>query len=249
LNFDNVISVRSNKTIYRDGDKCIKMYNPECSKVAVLNAALNQARIEAMGLGTPKLIEVTTVDGKTAIISEYIEGKSLAQLMEENPDKRDEYMELFVDLQMEIHSKTCSHLNPLRHDLDKKILASDLNATTRYDLHARVAEMARDSKVCHGEYSPDNVIISESGKPYILDWAYANQGNALADAAKTYLLFWLKGDITGAKKYLNIFCEKNNTDIKSVQRWIPVMAVAQSVDCDEKEREFLLSLVNAGDYK
>ncbi len=249
MNLENVIALRSNKTIYRDGDKCIKMYNPECSKVAVLTAALNQARIEELGVGIPKLIEVATVDGKMAIISEYIEGKSLAQLMEEEPDKKDSYMELFVDLQMEIHSKFCPHLNTLKHDLNKKILLCDLTATTRFDLHARVDEMARHTKVCHGEFTPDNVIISESGKPYILDWANANQGNASADVAKTYLLFWMKGDITGAKKYLNLFCEKSGTDIKYVQKWIPVVAAAQSVDCEEKEREFLLSLVNIGDYK
>ena len=97
MKLDRVIAVRNNKTIYRDGDKCVKVFNAEYSKADVLNEALNQSRIEETGLNIPKILEVTMVDGKWAIVSEFIKGKTLAQLMEENEDKRDEYLELFVD--------------------------------------------------------------------------------------------------------------------------------------------------------
>lgn len=96
MKFENIIAVRKNKTIYRDKDNCVKLFNSEFSKKDVLNEALNQARIEEIGLYIPKIKEVLTIDGQWAIISEYIEGKTLAELMEENPDKKDEYMNLFV---------------------------------------------------------------------------------------------------------------------------------------------------------
>ena len=92
MKFENVIAVRKNKVIYRDGDNCIKLFNSEFSKIDVLNEALNQARIEETGLNIPKIKEVLTIDGQWAIISEYIEGKTLAELMEENPDKKEEYL-------------------------------------------------------------------------------------------------------------------------------------------------------------
>ena len=94
MKLDRVIAVRNNKTIYRGGDKCVKVFNAEYSKADVLNEALNQSRIEETGLNIPKILEVTMVDGKWAIVSEFIKGKTLAQLMEENEDKRDEYLEL-----------------------------------------------------------------------------------------------------------------------------------------------------------
>ena len=84
-----VIAVWTSKTIYRDGDKVIKVFDEDFSKADVLNEALNQARVEETGLHIPKIIEVTKIDGKWAIISEYISGKTLAQLMEENPQKTD----------------------------------------------------------------------------------------------------------------------------------------------------------------
>ena len=46
MNLDRVIAVRNNKTIYRDGDKCIKVFSPDFSKGDVLNEALNQARVD-----------------------------------------------------------------------------------------------------------------------------------------------------------------------------------------------------------
>ncbi len=249
MKLDRVIAVRNNKTIYRDGDKCIKVFNADFHKADILNEALNQARIEETGLHIPKILEVTMVEGQWAIVSEYIKGKTMAQLIEENPDKKDEYLASFVDIQLSVHAKKCPLLNKLKDKMIRKIAATDLDATTRYDLHTRLDSMPKHDKVCHGDFNPSNIIITEDGTPYILDWSHATQGNASADAARTYLLFWLNGDIDGAKKYLDLFCQKSNTSLQYVQTWMPIVAAAQSVSGNEKEREFLLSWVHVVDYK
>ncbi|MBR2929666.1 MAG: phosphotransferase [Clostridia bacterium] len=249
MKLDRVIAVRNNKTIYRDGDRAIKVFNAEYSKADVLNEALNQARIEQTGLNIPKILEVTMIDGKWAIVSEYIKGKTLAQLMEENPEKKAEYVELLVDLQMSVHRKTSPLLNKLKDKMSRKIAETELDATTRYDLHTRLEGMPKHNKVCHGDFNPSNVIITESGEPYILDWSHATQGNASADVARTYLLFWLNGDITGAELYLDTFCEKSGTAKQYVQKWMPIVAASQSVKGNEKEREFLMSWVGVVDYQ
>ena len=249
MKLDRVIAVRNNKTIYRDGDKCVKVFDADYSKADVLNEALNQARIEETGLNIPKIIEVTMVEGKWAIVSEFIKGKTLQQLMDEDAEKKDEYIELLVDLQLQVHSKVCPLLNKLKDKMNRKIGASELDATTRYDLHTRLEGMPKHNKVCHGDFNPSNIIISEDGTAYILDWSHATQGNASADAARTYLLFWLNGDIEGAKKYLDLFCEKSKTEKQYVQKWMPIVAASQSVKGNEKEREFLLSWVNVVDYE
>ena len=249
MKLDRVIAVRNNKTIYRDGDRCIKVFNAEYSKADVLNEALNQARIEETGLNIPKVLEVTMIDGKWAIVSEYIKGKTLAQLMAEEPEKKAEYIELLVDLQMGVHAKTCPLLNKLKDKMNRKIAETEFDATTRYDLHTRLEGMPKHTKVCHGDFNPSNVIIAENGTPYILDWSHATQGNASADVARTYLLFWLNGDITGADIYLDIFCKKSDTAKQYVQKWMPIVAASQSVKGNEKERELLSSWVGVVDYQ
>ncbi len=248
MNLDRIIAVRNNKTVYRDGENCIKVFDKDYSKADVLNEALNQARIEETGLNIPKIKEVLMIDGKWAIVSEYIKGKTLARLMEEEPEKKDEYLKLFVELQMEVHSHTCPLLTKLKDKMNRKISMAEIEATTRYDLHTRLESMPKHNKVCHGDFNPSNIIISEDGTPYILDWSHVTQGNASADVARTYLLFWLQGDIEGADKYLDMFCEKSHTEKHYVQRWMPIVAASQSVKGNAKERQFLLSWVDVVDY-
>ena len=249
MKFDNIIATRSHKTVYRDGDRCIKVFAKEYSKADVLNEALNQARIEETGLNIPKILEVTMIDGKWSIVTEYIEGKTLAELMQENPEKKDEYLELLVDLQLNVHSKRSPLLNKLKDKMNRKISASSLDATTRYELHTRLEGMPKHTKVCHGDFNPSNIIIDRNGTPYILDWSHATQGNASADVARTYLLFCLNGDTEGAEKYLDLFCKKSDTAKQYVQKWMPIVAASQSVKGNESEREFLLSWVNVVDYE
>jgi RIO-like serine/threonine protein kinase len=227
------------------------VFDAEYSKADVLNEALNQARIEETGLNIPRVLEVTMVEGKWAIVTEYIKGKTLAQLMQEEEDeeKRDAYLELLVDLQLEVHSKTCPMLNKLKDKMNRKISQTELDATTRYDLHTRLEGMPNHNKVCHGDFNPSNIIIAEDGTPYILDWSHATQGNASADVARTYLLFWLNGDISGAELYLDLFCKKSDTAKQYVQKWMPIVAASQSVKGNEVEREFLMSWVGVVDYQ
>ena len=249
MNLDRVIAVRNSKTVYHDGNRCIKVFAEDYSKADVLSEALNQARVEETGLSIPKIIEVTTVDGKWAIVSEFIKGKTMAQLISENPGKKDEYLQQFVDLQIGIQSKTNPMLTKLKDKMNRKISMAELDATTRYDLYTRLESMPKHNTLCHGDFNPSNIIISDEGTPYIIDWAHATQGNASADAARTYLLFWLGGDIEGAKRYLELFCVKSNTAKQYVQKWMPIVAASQSVKGNAKEREFLLSWVDVVDYE
>jgi len=249
MTMERVIAVRNKKTIYRDGDKCIKVFHEDYSKADILNEALNQARVEETGLNIPRVLAVTMVDGKWAIVSEFIKGKTLAQLMQENEDDKEKYLAMLVDLQLEVHSKTCPMLGKLKDKMNRKISQTSLDATTRYDLHTRLESMPKHNKVCHGDFNPSNIIIAEDGTPYILDWSHATQGNASADAARTYLLFCLSGDVDAANKYLDLFCKKSDTAKQYVQKWMPIVAASQSVKGNANEREFLLSWVNVVDYQ
>ena len=249
MKLDTVIAKRPNKTVYRDGARCIKVFNEDYSKADVLNEALNQARVEETGLNIPKIFEVTKLDGKWAIVTDFIEGKTLAQLMEENPEKTEEYIDLMVDLQLSVHQKKAPLLTKLKDKMNRKITLTDLDATTRYELHTRLEGMPKHNKVCHGDFNPSNIIITPDGTPFILDWAHATQGNAAADAARTYLLFSLAGAKETAAYYMKSFCKKSDTAMQYVQKWLPIVAASQSVKGNKEEREFLLGWVNVVDFE
>lgn len=243
------IAVRSDKTIYRDGDLAVKVFSKDYHKADVLNEALNTARVEETGILMPHLAAVTKIDGQWAISTRYIEGENLQKLMDEHPEKMDEYLNLFVDIQMNIHKHTCPMLNHLTEKMQKKISQTSLDATTRYELHTRLASMKEHNKLCHGDFDPSNVIISRNGAPYVLDWSHATQGNASADVARTFLLFSLQGKPELADKYLKLFCKKSDTAIQYVQRWIPIVAASQSVKGKPEEKELLLKWADVVEYE
>ncbi len=249
MNLDNIIATRHDKTVYRDGDAAIKVFNETYNTADVLNEALNTARIEETGLNIPKIREVTKIDGKWAIITDFIEGETLASLMEKHPEKEDEYLELFVDTQIEIQNKSCPMLTKIHDKMNRKISESDLDATTRYELHTRLNGMKKHKKVCHGDYNPSNVIITPDGTPYVLDWSHATQGNASEDVARTYLLFKLAKKDALAEKYIRLFCKKSDTALQYVQSWLPIVAASQLVKKNPDEKEFLESWINVVDYE
>ena len=230
---EKIIASRPDKKIYVEDDKVIKLFDENYSKSDILNEALNQSRVEETGINAPHILEVKKIDGKWAIIMNYIPGKTLAQLMSENPEKEDEYLEKFVDLQMYVHTFRSPLLNKLRDKMDRKIDQTELDSATKYELHTRLSGMMPRTKLCHGDFNPSNVIVTPDGEYYIVDWAHATQGNAGADVAE---------------KYVNLFCEKSGMPRKYIQAWLPIVAASQSVKGKPEERETLIQWASVAEY-
>ena len=107
MNLERVIAVRTNETVYRGGDQCVKVFGDGFTKADALGEALNQARVEECGLHVPKVLEVSQVDGKWALVTEYVEGKTLERLIAEEPGRKEELLERMAELQVEMISKSC----------------------------------------------------------------------------------------------------------------------------------------------
>lgn len=250
-NLDNPIAERKTKTVYKDSDKTIKLFVENYSKADILNEALNQARVEeGTTLNVPKLLEVTRIDGRWGLVSEHIEGTPLNKLMEEHPEKEEEYLNLFVDTQLKILSNSVPLLNRIKDKFRRKLSnAVNIDENTRYELMQRLEGMKNHTKLCHGDFNPSNVIIKENGEVYVIDWSHVTQGNASADAARTFLLFSIEGKSELAEKYINLFSEKSGITKANIQRWIPIVAATQMTKGKEEEQEFLSNWINVVDYE
>ncbi len=249
-NLSQPIAERRTKTVYRDGNKTIKLFIENYSKAAILNEALIQSRVEEnTDLRMSRLIEVTKINNRWALVTEFIEGTPLDVLMREHPEKEDEYLNLFIDIQLEIMSKKVPTLNRLKDKYRRKLAEADIDDTTRYELLQRLEGTKNHDKLCHGDFNPSNVIINENGEYHIIDWAHATQGNASADVAKTFLLFSVNGQTELAEKYLNIFTEKSGLEKRGIQRWIPIVAAVQLKKGTVENREFLKKWIDVVDYE
>lgn len=245
---ENLISSRETASVYKVGNTAVKIFNPKHPISEVLNEALNTARVEETGLNIPKILEVSKIDNKWAITTDFIEGKTISKLMEENPDKIEYYINLMVDLQISINEKKCPLLNRLKEKMTKQInILDELDNNRKYELLTRLEGMPRHYKLCHGDFNPSNIILS-GDKVYILDWVHAAQGNASADVARTYLLFSLNST-EQAQMYLDLFCKKTNTSKQYVQRWLPIVSAAQLTKNRPEEKELLMKWLDVVEYE
>ncbi|MDO5377799.1 MAG: aminoglycoside phosphotransferase, partial [Clostridia bacterium] len=102
-----ILVQRASKTVYRSGDEIIKEFVPGYAKSAVLKEAFNHALAEETGLPVPELLAVTSVNGGWSLVIRAVEGRTMAQAMAEEPEKLEQYMEQFVDIQSMIHKASC----------------------------------------------------------------------------------------------------------------------------------------------
>ena len=251
LNLDNPIAERTTKTVYKDGDKTIKLFVENYSKADILNEALNQARVEeGTDLNVPELIEISRIDNRWALVSEHIEGTSLDRLMAQNPEKEDEYLNIFTDVQLNILSKTVPLLNTIKDKYKRRIdNMSNISENVKYELLQRLDGMKNHKKLCHGDFNPSNVIVKEDGSICVIDWAHVTIGNASADVAQTYLLFTMEGKEELANKYLDLFSRKSGIDKANIQRWIPIVAAVNKAKAKGEEQEFLDKWIDVVDYE
>ena len=245
MKLDRVITVRNSKTVYRDGDICIKVFDKNYDKTDVLNEVLNQARAEKTSLLVPEIKQFTETGGKWAIVSSYIKGKTLDRLIFENPDKSDEYINLFAGLHADLHLQEVSGFASLKDKMDLKIRSAPLPETAKNSLLSKLEGLTNSSKnsLCHGDFALDNIIVTGEGFAYILDWAHACTGAAAADVSWSYLQLWLKRNAKTAAQYVDLYCKKTNIKKQYIKDFIPLAAAAHLSGVAEKEREFLLSWI------
>lgn len=245
-----IIEKKDNKTVYREGDIIVKEFIREHPKSYVYNEAYIHACVEETGLPIPKIISVTPAEnGGLALAMAYVEGKTLDEQMKESPEKTDELLETFIDIQMEVNKR---RVLTIRHTLEKMRTAvsqlTEIDASTRYELMQRLQGMKRHTKLCHGDFVPSNVILRNDGTWCVLDWAHASQGNAGADAATTYMRFSLE-DPEIAERYLKMYCRKADMAVQYIQQWMPIVAAAQLLKGVEGEEKLLREWISVAEYQ
>lgn len=229
----------------------IRVYNKPEYKEKCLYAALTHARVETTLVNSfikmPVLREVSVIDGKWAISSDFIKGKTLQELMDENPDKIDTYLNQFIDIQCEIHAQYMPLLSKLKDKMSRQIKTlGAIDEIKKYELLTRLDSMPKHIKLCHGNFEPKNVIINDEGT-YVINWGAARQGNASADVARTYLLFCLNNPEL-AEAYLDKYCVKSGTSKKYVQAWLPIVVAAQLLKGNENEKDLLMKWIDVVEY-
>ena len=247
------IKRRHNKVVYHDGDRIVKVFNSIKPAADVFNEALNLSRIQDTEILVPKILEVSQMDdGAWALSTEYIPGTTLGELFDEADEAETaRLLDIFIDLQVKImNTEAPTLLNKQRNKLAGMIgRVKEIDPSTRYDLQMRTDRMRGKHNICHGDFSPSNVIVGEDGNLYVCDWTHVTRGLDAADAATTYCI--LKSSRPAlADAYLDAYSKKTDTPKQVIDYWVPVVAAAELARGREREHDILLTFIEGvADYE
>ncbi|MEE1160159.1 MAG: phosphotransferase [Atopobiaceae bacterium] len=242
---------RNNKIVYQDGNRLIKVFNNQKPGSDVFNEALNDSRVSEAGGRVPRVVEVSQIrggewDGSWALALEYIPGRTLEQVIDDDVENIETYFKQFVELQLQVLSADAPLLNRQKDKLRRMINSvKTLDPSVRYDLQMRLDGLKGGHKVCHGDFVPSNIIIPDDGsEPYVIDWAHVTSGIPEVDAAQTYLLFKVEHP-SSADKYLTLYSKMSDTARQVIMNWVPVVAAAELARGRRQREKFLLHQVES----
>ena len=236
MRFDRVIAVRNNKTIYRDGDKCIKVFRCGYSAADVMQEAFQQAYVHELGIPVPQLFSVLQYRNEWAIEMQYIRGKTMQQALTETDAETASYITMLAELHMKLHRMTAPRL-PYQWDMiaqrlsnvDKEVISGDAPAED---------SCSQNRCLCHGDFQPSNILIGNDSVLYVTDWSQASQGDPCFDTAVTYLLLAMEMGDRAAEHYLREYVRMTGASEEKIRACFVPSAAARMAVCSAEERRF-----------
>jgi len=212
--------------IYLHEGKIIKLLKDFMPDGEAEHEAFKQSLAYSMGLPVPCVYEVTKINGQQAIIMEFVKGKSIGSMILNDMTKAEHYMSLSVDMQLKIHDVKADKFvlmsDKLKSQLQRAYGISDKQKNALID---KLNSLDYESRLCHGDFHINNLILSETGT-FIIDWVDASAGDVRADVYRSYLLY-SQYNAELANLYLRLYCEKSGLSQTDVFVWEPIIAGAR----------------------
>lgn len=238
-----VIALRTDRTVFRCGDKCVKQYAKGRLATAILREAMNLAAAREAGANVPELIGVEADDGRWTLQSAYVEGETLASAILSGHISVQAGMDGLAALQDELWRRDAMAFVPLESWAAGEIHAGALNHAVKEALLKRLSSMEGGDALCHGDLTPFNIIVEPKGAWAIADWENALRGNPAADAAMTWLSLILEEQPGWAETYLGAVRKRGWMEPHMIEMWLPIMAAARLPAANRRQRTVLLEII------
>lgn len=244
MNLGSPIASGNSARIYLCDGKIVKVFRDHLPDTEAEYEANKQRIAYSLGLPVPQILDITRINGKQAIVMEYVKGTTLGDLMQQDASQTESYMALSVDIQIEMHSKQITCLESMRDKLTRQFKhVKLLDEPCRLKLVKLLDELPTDSRLCHGDYHVFNLIQTEN-RIVIIDWVDATAGNPCADAYRSYLLY-SQFSFHLADRYLRLYCEKSGFTRDNIFAWAPIVAGSRlSENVSTEHIDFLLKILH-----
>ncbi|MCC6299322.1 MAG: phosphotransferase [Anaerolineales bacterium] len=194
--------------------------------------------VHASGVKSPAAKEIVQVHGRNGLIYERINGETMFATLKRQPRKVFHFGKLLARYHIQMHACDFNADVPVQKQrLQNKIKRADaLPAELKPKLLAALETLPVGNKVCHGDFHPDNILMTKNGS-VVIDWIDATKGNPLADAARTSVLALGAASTlpTGMKffiklfhaSYLREYFRTHPNGREEYRQWLPIVAGAR----------------------
>ncbi len=240
-------------------DQVLKLFHENWSVAAVEEEARIGRLVRDMGLPVPDVSGTVQDGGRFGVIYERVDGPTMLQRFQRAPWTLHQLMGVFADLQASLHEHRGSDLPSRRESMLGSIEnAQSVPAMMKESALQVLERLPDDDFLCHGNFHPDQIIMSKKG-PIIIDWITATKGSPAADVARSSLILRLGAPPAGRAsewlikparsyahfRYLNRYLRNSSISRQAINDWeIPVAVDRLGTDIPE-EREQLLRLIDA----
>jgi uncharacterized protein (TIGR02172 family) len=175
-------------------DRILKLYQDWMPAAPIEREFAITLLAGAAGLPVPAAIELVKVDERLGIVFERICGTSMLASLEKHPDQIRSISRTLGELHARMHTcelppETYSQREQIERGLDQ---VKDLSENELQSIRSLLGRLPEGGSVCHGDFHPDNVLMSARG-PIIIDWMTGTRGHPLGDVARTILLLQTGG--------------------------------------------------------
>jgi aminoglycoside phosphotransferase (APT) family kinase protein len=222
-------------------------------------ARIARAVYEA-GIPSPQAGEIIEVHGRRGLLYERLEGISMLRDMNARPWTLLKHARSLAELHARIHQNSITGLRSykerLRYDIER---SSQLTDELRKKVLAMLDRLPDGQSLCHGDYHPDNIFLTQKG-PVVIDWMTACSGSPWTDVARTSMILGIGAKAAGKqvspfiraaigiyhRNYLNRYRAVNSAAANELDRWTPIIAAARLNENIVPEREALIKMVKEG---
>jgi len=240
-----------------DDQHVLKLFRDWCPSSWVEYEARIVRIVYEAGVPSPAPGEIIEVNGRRGLIYERLDGISMLQEMNAHPWTFLKHARSLAELQVQIHQKFTTGLPSYKDRLKDDIRnTAHLQEDLREKALALLDILPEGQHICHGDYHPENVLITKKG-PVVIDWMTACSGSPWADVARTSLILGVGAKAAGRqippvirmlvnlyhKTYLNRYRSLIPDTTNEMKRWMPVIAAARLNEDILPERAALLKIV------
>lgn len=240
--------------------KVLKLFHTWVDREVVVFEQRIARNVHAAGVIAPAVGEIVSHEARLGLVYERLEAATLFEVLLKRLWRTKTLARKMADLHLRMHACQAPGLPSLRDRLRAKIRAArPLPESLRERALSALGELPEGTAVCHGDFHPGNVLVTERGLVAI-DWTDASAGHPLGDIARSQLLMVNSeppGNLISAalanlirrtfySAYSDRYFAQSHHDAAEVEAWLPVVAAARLAEGIDSEQARLLRMARHG---